>query len=170
MSNQAYDHKNSEDYEANTLILNNALQEIEGNKKLKPTVAQLSKMTGIHRNTITNRVEPVQKLKQIKEARKAEKELLKEQASQNTSDSKASLKEKLGQTQIEVIYWFNEYQDMKRFFEHSNTRFEQMKESRDHYKMLYETTRKSLLDAKQEIERLKELLELQDIRSDQLKH
>lgn len=39
-----------------------------------------------------------------------------------------------------------------------------------YYKMLYETTRKSLLDAKQEIERLKELLELQDIRSDQLKH
>ena len=66
----AYDQKNSDDYEANTLSLKKALSDIKGNKTLKATIAQLSEMTGIHRNTISNRVWPVQKLKQIREARK----------------------------------------------------------------------------------------------------
>src|SRR5699024_8388523 len=134
-----------------TFTLNNALLEIEGNKNLKATVAQLSKMTGIHRNTITNRSWPVQKLKQIKEKRKVEEKSREEKANQNTSDPKNALEDKLNQTRNEVIYWFNEYQDMKRFFEHSNTRFEKMRESRDHYKMLYETDRNSLFNAEQEI-------------------
>ncbi len=170
MNDQAYNQKNSEDYEENTLTLNNALLEIEGNKNLKATVAQLSKMTGIHRNTITNRSWPVQKLKQIKEKRKVEEKSREEKANQNTSDPKNALEDKLNQTRNEVIYWFNEYQDMKRFFEHSNTRFEKMRESRDHYKMLYETDRNSLFNAEQEIERLKKLLELRGISSDQLRH
>lgn len=170
MNDQAYNQKNSEDYEENTLTLNNALLEIEGNKNLKATVAQLSKMTGIHRNTITNRSWPVQKLKQIKEKRKVEEKSSEEQANQNTSDPKNVLEDKLTQARNEVIYWFNEYQDTKRFFEHSNTRFEKMRESRDHYKILYETDRNSLFNAEQEIERLKELLELRGISSDQLRH
>ena len=66
MSNEAYDQKNNDDYEAITSALNIALIDLQNNKKLKPTIAQLSKMTGIHRNTITNRGWPVQKLNQIK--------------------------------------------------------------------------------------------------------
>lgn len=62
MSNRDYGQKNSSSFEAVTSILNNALIDIENDKKLKPTTAQLSKMTGIHRNTISNRVWPVQKL------------------------------------------------------------------------------------------------------------
>lgn len=170
MSNQTYDQKNKEDFEANTLTLNNALREIKSNKKLKATVAQLSEMTGIHRNTITNRAWPVQTLKQIKKDRKIEKELHEEQANQNTKDTKRSLEEKLQQTQNEVVYWFNEYKDMKRYFEHSHQRFEKMRESRDHYKMLYETDRESLFNAEQEVERLKELLKLKGMSSDQLRH
>ena len=98
MNDQAYNQKNSEDYEENTLTLNNALLEIEGNKNLKATVAQLSKMTGIHRNTITNRSWPVQKLKQIKEKRKVEEKSREEKANQNTSDPKNALEDKLNQT------------------------------------------------------------------------
>ncbi|WP_155251715.1 hypothetical protein [Acinetobacter nosocomialis] len=45
MNNQAYDQKNSEDYETNTLSINKALLEIEQDPKLKATIAQLSKMT-----------------------------------------------------------------------------------------------------------------------------
>lgn len=170
MSDQAFDQKNSEDYDANTLALNSALQEIKRNKKLKATVTQLSEMTGIHRNTITNRVLPIQQLKQIKEERKAEDKSLKEQVSQNTSDIKASSEEKLAQARNEVIHWFNEYQDMNRYFEHSRKRFKDMEKSRNYYKELYETGQKSLLAAEQEIERLKELLEPRCTSSDQLRH
>ena len=59
---------------------------------------------------------------------------------------------------------------MKRFFEHSDKRFQKMRESRDHYKTLYETYQKSLFDAEPEIERLKKLLEQRGISSDQLRH
>ncbi len=78
---------------------------------MKATVAQLSEITGIHRNTITNRVWPIQKLKQIKEARKVEEISKKNQELLN----KESMEDKLTRTQNEVVYWFNEYQDMKRF-------------------------------------------------------
>lgn len=167
MSNRTYDQKNKEDFEANTLSLNNALREIESNKKLKATVAQLSKMTGIHRNTISNRVEPVQKLKLIKEKRIAE---LKAHNNQNSSSIKKSIEEKLNQSQSEIIYWFNEYQDMKRFFEHSKKRFEEMRKSRDHYKMLYKIERESHSNTEQEFEKLKESLKLESISSEQFRH
>ncbi|MCT8088728.1 hypothetical protein H0920_01290 [Acinetobacter sp. C_4_1] len=170
MSNQAYDQKNSEDYEANTLIINNALLAISNNKKLKVTVAQLSKMTGIHRNTISNRVWPAQKLKQIKREREAEAQAHETQTRLKTNDVKDLLDENLNQARNEIIYWFNEYQDMKRFFGHSHKQYEKMRESRDYYKMLYEADRKSLLNAEQEIERLKELLELRGISSEQILH
>jgi len=105
MNNQAYDQKNSEDYEMNTLSINKALLEIEQDPKLKATIAQLSKMTGIHRNTITNRDWPIQKLKEIKDKRK-----LKDEESKNHMVvNEISLGEKLVLTQNEVIYWFNQY-------------------------------------------------------------
>lgn len=167
MSNRTYDQKNKEDFEANTLALNNALREIESNKKLKATVAQLSKMTGIHRNTISNRVEPVQKLKLIKEKRISE---AKAHNNQSPSSFKKSVEEKLGQSQCEVIHWFNEYLNMKRFFEHSKKRFDEMRKSRDHYKMLFETERELLCNAEQELEKLKESLKLTNISSEQFRH
>lgn len=170
MINQAYDDRNHEDYEANTSTINNALLEISKNKKLKATVTQLSKMTGIHRNTITNRIWPVQKIKQIKEKRKTEDKLEAEQINQDTSSTQKSSQEILNQTQNEVIYWFNEYQDMKRCFEHSNKRFEKMRESRDYYKNLYEIYHQSLLNAEQKIEKLKETLELKGINLPPIRH
>lgn len=45
-----------------------------------------------------------------------------------------------------------------------------MKESRDYYKQQYETERKSLLAAEQEIEHLKELVELNVVSSTKNKH
>jgi len=125
MNNQAYDQKNSENYEMNTLSINKALLEIEQDPKLKATIAQLSKMTGIHRNTITNRDWPIQKLKEIKEKRK-----LKDEESKNHMVvNEISLGEKLVLTQNEVIYWFNQYQDIKLSFENTNNQLKKLKES-----------------------------------------
>ncbi|WP_201580098.1 hypothetical protein [Psychrobacter sp. Pi2-52] len=130
----AYDQKNSDDYDANTLLLEKALSDIKGNKRLKATVAQLSEMTGIHRNTISNRVWPVQELKQIRDSRKTEEKSRKEQVRLSTANVKNALEAKLSRTQSEVIYWFNEYQDIKRVAEHSDKRLQKMRESRDYYK------------------------------------
>ena len=134
MNNQAYDQKNSENYEMNTLSINKALLEIEQDPKLKATIAQLSKMTGIHRNTITNRDWPIQKLKEIKEKRK-----LKDEESKNHMVvNEISLGEKLVLTQNEVIYWFNQYQDIKLSFENTNNQLKKLKESNNYYREMYE--------------------------------
>tara|TARA_B100001179_G_scaffold204128_1_gene166684 strand:+ start:6643 stop:7155 length:513 start_codon:yes stop_codon:yes gene_type:complete len=170
MSNEAYDQKNRDDYDANTLLLEKALSDIKGNKRLKVTVAQLSEMTGIHRNTISNRVWPVQELKQIRDSRKTEEKSRKEQVHLSTNDVKNALEAKLSRTQNEVIYWFNEYQDIKRIAEHSDKRLQKMRESRDYYKTLSDTDKRSLSEAEQEIKKLRKMLALEDARSKQLMH
>lgn len=172
MNNQAYDKKNSDDYKANTLLLKKALSDIESNKKLKATIRQLSVMSGVHRNTISNRVWPVQELDKIKSIRKAREKADKEQVRANTSDIKKTFEVKLTQARNEIIYWFNEYQDMKRFADHSDKQYQKMRASRDYYKTSYEKEKISLLEAKQELMELREKLELEltQISSNQLKH
>ena len=170
MSNEGYSQKNSDSFEAVTSALNNALIDIENDKKLKPTTAQLSKMTGIHRNTISNRVWPVQKLNQIKDTRKAEEKLHKEKTRANTTDVKNTIEAKLSRAQNEAIYWFNEYQDIKRVAQHSDTRLQNMRESRDYYKTLSDTDKSLLLEATQEIKKLRKMLASEDARSNQLMH
>ena len=166
MNNQAYDQKNSEDYETNTLSINKALLEIEQDPKLKATIAQLSKMTGIHRNTITNRDWPIQKLKEIKEKRK-----LKDEESKNHMVvNEISLGEKLVLTQNEVIYWFNQYQDIKLSFENTNNQLKKLKESNNYYREMYEKHKKQVVLAELEINRLKELLDTKGINPELLKH
>ncbi len=156
MSERAFDQKNQDDFTEYTKVLNDALLEIQKNKDLKATVAQLSKMTGVHRNTITNRGWPVEKLNAIKEARKVAEDKVEEE----DVDKRALLESQLTEARKEVVYWFNQYQDMKGYFEHSDKRFRQMREARDHYMSLHEADKKSLLAAEQEIDRLKDLLEL----------
>lgn len=170
MSMQAYDQKNAEDYDSNTEALASALYKIECSNDLNATIAQLSKMTGIHRNTISNRVWPVQKLKEIKEARKEKNKIVKQHQQLNNKDKTKELEEKLSQARIEIIHWFNEYQDMKLYFEHSDKRLQQMRESRDFYKQQYDTEKKALLAAEKEVERLKKIVELNIISSTKIKH
>lgn len=166
MNNQAYDQKNSENYEMNTLSINKALLEIEQDPKLKATIAQLSKMTGIHRNTITNRDWPIQKLKEIKDKRK-----LKDEESKNHMVvNEISLGEKLVLTQNEVIYWFNQYQDIKLSFENTNNQLKKLKESNNYYREMYEKHKKQVVLAELEINRLKELLDTKGINPELLKH
>lgn len=139
MTNKAFVKKNSEDFEANTLAIEEALQAIEQNKKLKPTISQLTKMTGIHRNTLSNRVIPIQRLKQIKQAREIEK---KSQDNNNNStkiNPLKALEEKVNNLQIEAIYWFNQYQDLKLSHEHMQKQYRQLKKSQQYYKNLWES-------------------------------
>lgn len=166
MNNQAYDQKNSEDYEMNTLSINKALLEIEQDPKLKATIAQLSKMTGIHRNTITNRDWPIHKLKEIKDKRK----LKNEESKNHMVVNEISLGEKLVLTQNEVIYWFNQYQDIKLSFENTNNQLKKLKESNNYYREMYEKHKKQVVLAELEINRLKELLDTKGINPELLKH
>ncbi|CDG76835.1 hypothetical protein ANICBIBUN_05220, partial [Acinetobacter nosocomialis 28F] len=123
-------------------------------------------MTGIHRNTITNRDWPIHKLKEIKDKRK----LKNEESKNHMVVNEISLGEKLVLTQNEVIYWFNQYQDIKLSFENTNNQLKKLKESNDYYREMYEKHKKQVVLAELEINRLKELLDTKGINSELLKH
>ena len=123
-------------------------------------------MTGIHRNKIKNRDWPIKKLKEIKDKRK----LKDKESKNNMMVNKISLGEKLVLTQNEVIYWFNQYQDIKLSFENTNNQLKKLKESNVYYREMYEKHKKYGVLAELEINRLKELLDTQGINSELLKH
>ncbi|MBD1106607.1 hypothetical protein HXV84_08545 [Pseudomonas amygdali pv. morsprunorum] len=66
MTGQAFDAKNKLDYDRNTELLAQGLMQIASDPNLKPTMAELSRITGIHRNTIRQRDFPAQRLEAIK--------------------------------------------------------------------------------------------------------
>lgn len=77
MKQQAFEGRNREDFDQNTEALSMALQAIASDKKLKATISELSRVSGIHRNTIRNRRWPSERLEAIKEQRKLEELRLK---------------------------------------------------------------------------------------------
>ena len=81
-----------------------------------------------------------------------------------------SLGEKLVLTQNEVIYWFNQYQDIKLSFENTNNQLKKLKESNNYYREMYEKHKKQVVLAELEINRLKELLDTKGINPELLKH
>lgn len=70
MTGQAFDAKNKLDYDRNTELLAQGLMQIASDPNLKPTMAELSRITGIHRNTIRQRDFPAQRLEAIKDNRR----------------------------------------------------------------------------------------------------
>lgn len=152
MSTQAFTKKNSEDFEANTRVIEKALQEIEQNKKLKPTIAQLAKMTGIHRNTLSNRVSPIQRLKQIKQTREIERKTKENENNSSQINPINLLEEKISNLQIEAIYWFNQYQDLKLSTDNLKKQYKQLKGSQQYYKNLWESKDDTLTAEDKEVQ------------------
>lgn len=159
MSDQAYDKKNQEDFDANSQALADALDKIAQDKKLKPTIAQLSKLTGIHRNTISERGWPKERLEKISNARDSELARKKKKAEAKGGNTKELLQKSLDQTQQEVVFWFNEYQDTKKYFDHKSNQFEKMRDSRDYYLKELESERKKSKDLQIEVDQLKDIIE-----------
>ncbi|MEF1280572.1 hypothetical protein QTO05_15735, partial [Vibrio fortis] len=95
----SYNESNQNDSDEYTKVINAALYKIESNPGLKPTIAQIVKMTGLHRNTISNRGWPSAKLKEIK----AERHQTKLRAQNGTKSQKAP-KELLSLALDEVLY------------------------------------------------------------------
>lgn len=100
--NQAYDDVNEREFDEHTRLINAALYQIGSNTKLKPTIAELVRITGLHRNTISNRGWPSGKLKEIKDKRQKK---LKEHKVKSSVGR--DLKEQLVKALDEVCYWHN---------------------------------------------------------------
>lgn len=156
---QAYDEKNNTDYEHVTELLNEGLNQIINNDKLKVTTKQLSEITGIHRNTISNRIWPAQRLENIRVTRRAKAVKEKEKKSSPPEDPIKVLQGKLDNAKLELIHWFNEFSDMEKSFEQTDKRFRQMRDARDKYRSLYKEERAIRLEAEAERDRYKDLID-----------
>jgi hypothetical protein len=155
----AFDQKNKEDFDRYSEMLSQSLLDIAGNKSLKATVAELSRLTGIHRNTIRQRVWPLERLESIKENRRLE--VLRQQVSKkNPVDPVVLLTEKLEAARVEVLHWFTQAKSAEDEARVNEKKYEDMVGSRDTYKSLLADANKRLLDSQKEIDRLKQVISI----------
>jgi flagellar motor component MotA len=81
----AFDKKNEQDYDKNTQLITDALAKISANPKLKTTKQEIVNLTGLSRNTVSNRASQEHPqiinsiLKEIKDRRDKSKQKSKEE-------------------------------------------------------------------------------------------
>lgn len=155
----AFNQKNKEDFDRYSEMLSQSLLDIAGNESLKATVAELSRLTGIHRNTIRQRVWPLERLESIKENRRLE--VLRQQVSKkNPVDPVVLLTEKLEAARVEVLHWFAQAKSAEDESRVNEQKYENMVGSRDTYKSLLADANKRLLDSQKEIDKLKQVISI----------
>jgi hypothetical protein len=154
LKQQAFESRNKEDFDQNTEALSKALQAIASDNKLKATISELSRISGIHRNTIRNRRWPSERLEAIKEQRKLE-ELRIKLKKEKRQDPVSVLAEKLEKCRLEVVYWFNQRNELEETARALEVRLKSMSESRDFYHKQSEAGLLEIKSLKLEIEKLK---------------
>lgn len=151
---QKYDEKNQQDYDENTDLINVGLDRISSDINLKPTIAQLSQITGLHRNTLNNRSFPKERLRKIKQKRKVYSELKKVEK----KDAVKELEDQLDNAKVELIHWFTKFHALELNFQQLQIKTSRTKESLDfHKKDLIEEQEKSKF-LNEELNRLKYLI------------
>tara|TARA_B110000902_G_C14020927_1_gene480285 strand:- start:202 stop:669 length:468 start_codon:yes stop_codon:yes gene_type:complete len=148
-----FDDKNKEDYETHTDLILDALDKIRKDKRLSASIASIVKLTGLHRNTISNRDWPKQKLEQIKEKRTKTK-------ADNKIDEKSQitiLEETLENACHELVHWFTLSQEKINDLEQLKANYELMIESRDFYKDAYNKEKSKVSELTKQVARLKDL-------------
>lgn len=155
----AFNQKNKEDFDRYSEMLSQSLLDIAGNESLKATVAELSRLTGIHRNTIRQRVWPLERLESIKENRRLD--VLRQQVSKkNPVDPVVLLTEKLEAARVEILHWFTQAKSAEDESRVNEQKYENMVGSRDTFKNLLADANKRLLDSQKEIDKLKQVISI----------
>jgi len=155
---QSYDDKNSEDYSKYTELIHAAIDNIAKKMNLPPSIAQVSKMTGIHRNTIASREWPASRLSDIKKERQGKKE--KEKKASKPLDSVRVLEDKLDNASKELIYWFNKCEGLVSSYEQLSKNSTLMIQAKDTYQEKYESEAKKVIELKVKIKHLEDLISI----------
>jgi hypothetical protein len=156
---RAFDQKNKDDFDQYTELLTRALFDIGANESLKATVAELSRLTGMHRNTIRQRVWPLERLEIIKENRRIEV-LRNKVSNKKPVDPMVVLTEKLESARIEVLHWFTEANLAYDIAQTNENKYQDMMGSRDTYKSLLADANKRLFDSQRDVDRLKQVISI----------
>lgn len=117
-----FDEQNQVDYEENTKKISEALDKIENDATLSATLAELSRQTGLHRNTLRDRSLIVgdlaisttvsDELSRIKLAKKIKKE----QKKQKTKDAVKELEDQVENAKRELVAWFTKFRNLSEEF------------------------------------------------------
>ena len=155
MSNP-FDTKNQRDFDENTEKLVAAIDKINNTPYLPATIAELSRLTGLHRNAISNRGWPNQKLKLIKEKRKTQ-----EQAETKSTVNKNPIKvleEKLDNAKNELVYWFNKNLDNEKQIKQLEINLERMSLARNDYETMLKQERDKTTELTKQLNIMRDLL------------
>ena len=155
--NNAFDEKNRNDYEKNTSLLHVAIDKIRKTPTLPATIAELSRITGLHRNSISNRVWPGTKLKEIKEQRIE----LKKQKTENVVkiDPVRVLEDKLDNAKQELVFWFTKCTDNEKQIKQLSTNLKRMSDARSDYENMLKQERLYTEKLKKELNQLRMLIQ-----------
>jgi hypothetical protein len=159
MTGQAFDDKNRIDFDRNTDVLAEGILKIANDNSLKPTAAELSRITGIHRNTIRQRKWPLERLEAIKDSRRVEV-LAQRVKAEKKQDPKTILMNRLEKSRLEVLYWFSRFQDSENSVFTLEKRLNTMRETRDYYVKELEKERIKSQAQEVEIKKLRDALDL----------
>jgi hypothetical protein len=127
--NRAFDKKNTEDYEKITQLITDALQSISSNSNLKVTIKQIVDLTGVHRNTISERNWPKESLDKIKEDR-VKRQLTNKKEKVNQEQK---LNEQIKQIKLELVHWFTTAKKLQNDLNQLQHTSDIMTENRDYY-------------------------------------
>lgn len=154
MSN--YDERNLRDFDDNTRSLVKAIDKIRSNSHLPATIAQLSKLTGMHRNAISKRLWPRVKLKEIKNTRRAKSEI--DAAQRKPVDPVKVLEEKLENAKHELTYWFNKSLDNEKHIKQLEINLQRMSLAREDYEKMLKQERQRTNELTKQLNIMRDLL------------
>lgn len=155
----AFDKKNQEDFDRNTEVITNGLMAIAANGSIKATAAELSRITGIHRNTLRQRIWPLQRLKAIKENRVIE-EIRRRQTKAKAADPVSVLTSKLEASRREVLHWFDMYHKANDRADQLEARVNFIKDAIPRLEAAKDRKDDELLELRGEIARLRQVIDV----------
>ncbi|KPW47356.1 hypothetical protein ALO95_200066 [Pseudomonas syringae pv. antirrhini] len=158
-SGSAFDKRNLADFDNNTEIISSGLMAIAADTSIKATVAELSRITGIHRNTLRQRLWPVQRLKAIKEDRVVS-EIRQRQAKGTVADPVSVLTDKLEASRCEVLHWFDQYLKANDRANQQTARVDFIKHTIPKYEAFLAERDSKLLELNGEIARLRQVIDV----------
>jgi hypothetical protein len=160
----AFDKKNEQDYDKNTQLITEALAKISANPKLKTTKQEIVNLTGLSRNTVSNRASQEHPkiinstLKDIKDRRDKSKQKSKEEK----ANQALKLNEKSKLIEGELVYWFTETQKLKKALNQLIHTSDIMTESRDFYANELKKERQKVQDLQNQNALLSQLIDTKE--------
>ncbi len=158
MAPYQFDKKNSEDYEHNSLLIANAIREIRKNLELKPTIAQLHQLTGLHRNTLSSRPDVKHELQSIKELRKHSP--VQEQSSHK--DEARELRACIENAKTELVFWYTKVRELEKVVEQLSTNLDHMSKANSYHIEELDKMKKSRDQLSIKVDQLTDLLYLKN--------